>query len=235
VTGTTKPGKTENATGTQGNSMNGSQSQHLQAEASQRSILETSGSETRVMQTVVGAVHSESRSLAGANDSPGAAQAATHPSNGADGDEQELSNGMQSAGMSGISATRLIQTMGSSEMRMGMHSNEFGNISIRTSISQQQVQAQISVEHIGLGNALSAHINSVQSKLGSDYGLNANIQLNQSGASSSGDRDGSQQHQSKPAGRPVQRSEAPMPLQSDPVIPVGALSAGSKHRLDIRA
>ncbi|MGA8940620.1 MAG: hypothetical protein WB439_15770, partial [Acidobacteriaceae bacterium] len=53
--------------------------------------------------------------------------------------------GGEDASASGINAARVIQTMGQTEMHVGMHSNEFGNISIRTAISQQQMVAQISV------------------------------------------------------------------------------------------
>ncbi len=80
-----------------------------------------------------------------------------------------------------------------------MHSSEFGDISIRTSVAQQQMQTQISVDHGELGNALSAHIPNMQTKLGSEYGLHATIEVNQSGASFSSDGDRSQQHQQQAA------------------------------------
>jgi len=75
-----------------------------------------------------------------------------------------------SAAAAGINSARLIQTMSESEMRVGMHSAEFGDISIRTSVSQQQLTAQISVDHSELGSAISAHLPSLQSKLGSEFG-----------------------------------------------------------------
>jgi hypothetical protein len=239
VTGTSKAGKADgsgtNGAGTQASSTNGVTPLHSQIAAVQRSIVEASGAETRVMPTMVGAPHAESRNFSGASNPSTVAQTGTLAANGTDGEEQELPNGMASVGMSGISAARLVQTMGSSEMRMGMHSSEFGNISIRTSVSQQQIQAQISVDHSGLGSALSTHINAVQSKLGSEYGLNANIQLNQNGASPSGERDGSQQQQSRAADRPSALQEAPTTQQTDLAMPAVAVSAGSNYRLDIRA
>jgi hypothetical protein len=239
VTGTSKAGKADgsatNDAGTQGNSTNGVTTQHNQIAAVQRSIVESSGAETRVMQTMVGAPHAESRNFSGASNPSTVAQTGTLTTNGTDGEDQELTNGTASAGMSGISTARLMQTMGSSEMRMGMHSSEFGNISIRTSVSQQQIQAQISVDHSGLGSALSGHINSIQSKLGSDYGLNANIQLNQSGASFSSDRNGSQQQQARAADRPTASPDAPATQQTDLVMPAVAIGAGGNYRLDIRA
>ena len=39
-------------------------------------------------------------------------------------------------------------------MRVGMHSTEFGDISIRTTLSQQQMLAQISLDHSDLGPTL---------------------------------------------------------------------------------
>src|SRR5208283_1166105 len=72
------------------------------------------------------------------------------------------------------------------EMRLGMHSTEFGDIAIRTSVSQQQLMAQISVDHSELGNAISAHLPSLESKLGSEFGLHASIEVNQLGGSATG-------------------------------------------------
>jgi hypothetical protein len=228
-------GGADNGAATQGSSTSALTTQHTQAAAVQRSVVQASGAETRVMETMGGPPHTELRNFSGASNPSTVAQTGTHPANGADAEEQELTNGMASAGMSGISTARLMQTMGSSEMRMGMHSSEFGNISIHTSVSQQQIQAQISVEHNELGSALSTHINSIQSKLGSDYGLNANIQLNQSGTSFSSERDGSQQQHSRAADRPAASTEVPPTQQTDLVMPTVAVSAVSKYRLDIRA
>ena len=87
---------------------------------------------------------------------------------------------------------------------MGMHSSEFGDISIRTSVTQQQMQTQISVDHDELGNALSAHIPNMQMKLGSEYGLHATIEVNQNGTSFSSDGDRSQQPQHETTVRPIE-------------------------------
>ncbi len=108
----------------------------------------------------------------------------------------EVNNGAAS-GMAAINTARVIQSMNESEMRVGMHSSEFGGIAIRTTVSQQQVQAQISVDHSELGDAISAHIPSVQTKLGNDLGLHASIEVNQSGSSLSGGQEQSSQRDSK--------------------------------------
>ncbi len=84
---------------------------------------------------------------------------------------------------SAINTARLIQNMSESEMRVGMHSAEFGDISIRTSVSQQQMMAQISVDHGDLGRAISAHIPAMQEKLGGETGLRASVEVSHSGMS----------------------------------------------------
>jgi hypothetical protein len=238
TTATSKSAKGDGAVNSsllaQGTSTSGLQPQHLQSGTAQNPAVEATTADAGGMQTMVTSPHAEPRTLTGTSTSSGTAEAATHAANSSDDEDQELATGMGSAGISGISAARLIQTIGSSEMRMGMHSSEFGNISIRTSVSQQQIFAQISVDHNELGNALSTHIHSVQSRLGSEYGLNANIQLNQSGASSSGERGGSQQQPSRPTEGQARTSETPA-AQSDLVIPAIATVAGSQYRLDIRA
>jgi hypothetical protein len=98
-------------------------------------------------------------------------------------DAPVVSDGLSTVSSGSINTARLIQNMNESEMRVGMHSAEFGDISIRTMVSQQQVQAQISVNHSDLVNALSAHIPSVQAKMGDEYGLHAHIEVSQNGAS----------------------------------------------------
>jgi flagellar hook-length control protein FliK len=137
--------------------------------------------------------------------------------------------------MSGISTARLIQTMGETQMRVGMHSSEFGDISIRTVVSQQQMQAQISVDHSELGNALSAHIPSLQTKLGSEYGLHATIEVNQSGASFSNGGERSSQNQQQTVARSLQGAEAPAAIQNDILSPRISAETSGEYRLDIRA
>jgi hypothetical protein len=90
------------------------------------------------------------------------------------------------AAASGINAAKLLQTMGGTEMRVGMNSSEFGDISIRAAVSQQQMTAQISLDHTDLGQAIAAHIANAQTKLGNEYGLHASIEVSQQGASFSG-------------------------------------------------
>ncbi len=195
----------------------------------------SAGSEGVAVQQFVIAQPTESHSTAGLQSTSGSGEGAAYQGNGSEVVSAEQGVGNQTAGMSGISAARLIQTIGTSEMRVGMHSAEFGDISIRTSVAQQQMKTQISVDHGELGNALAAHIPNVQAKLGSEYGLHATIEVNQSGTSFSSDGDRSQQHQHQARTRRAEIVDGPGALQSDIASFAGSTSASLNSRLDIRA
>lgn len=120
-------------------------------------------------------------------------------------------------------------------MRVGMHSSEFGSISIRTTVSQQQMQTQIAVDHSELGTALSAHIPSMQAKLGSDFGLQATIEVNQSGAGFTGNGQQSQQQQSQPSAPAYTMSAAPAMAVAEIAAPQMAMAMSSNDRLDVQA
>lgn len=141
------------------------------------------------------------------------------------------------AGSSAINSARVIQSMNETEMRVGMHSAEFGDISIRTMVTQQQVQAQISVDHSELVNALAAHIPAAQAKIGAEYGLHASIEVSQGGASFTGNpQQQLSQKDYKPFAASAQiDSSAPL-IETDRAIarPM-ATSIVEGSRLDIRA
>ena len=91
-----------------------------------------------------------------------------------------------------INTARLIQSMGQSEMRVGMRSNEFGNISISTSSTRDLISAQISLDHSELAKALAAHLPEFQERLGTHQAVDVRIDLNGQGpGSSSGMSNGS--------------------------------------------
>jgi hypothetical protein len=136
---------------------------------------------------------------------------------------------------SGINTARLIQSMSETEMRVGMHSTEFGDISIRTMVSQQQMQAQISVDHSELSNAISAHIPSIQTKLDNQYGLHASIEVSHGGASFSGERGQSSQKDQR-AFIPSAQLEGTAPAsETDRMVLRVPSVAVVSDRLDIRA
>ena len=72
---------------------------------------------------------------------------------------QEISDG---AATTVINSAKLIQAMGQTEMRVGLHTTDFGDISIRTSGSQQQMSAQISLDHSELSQTIADHIAAVK-------------------------------------------------------------------------
>jgi hypothetical protein len=64
-----------------------------------------------------------------------------------------------------INTAKLIQSMGQSEMQVGMRSNEFGNISISTSATRDLISAQISLDHAELARTLTAHLPEMQAAI----------------------------------------------------------------------
>ncbi len=136
---------------------------------------------------------------------------------------------------SGINAAKLIQTMGETEMHVGMHSTEFGDISIRTTMSQQQMVTQISLNHTDLSQAISAHVATVQAKLGENYGLHSSIEVNNQGSSLTGESgDSSRQEQRSPS-RFTGAEGSAFSAGRDGEIGLGvAIHAGNGHGLDIR-
>lgn len=216
---------------------NSSQSiQHSQADPSQAAAIVVKTIDNGVSQVQSTVMHTISH------------EAATIP-RGADGSEDasrqtlqradQASNemdGSDTTATSGINAAKLIHTIGETGMNVGMRSSEFGNISIRTSVSPQQMTAQISLDHGDLSQALSSHVSSVQSKLENDYGLHTVIEVNHQGAASSGESGNSAPREQKDFVRsaPVANTAAAVEPDVDlgPGAPVGASNG---LRLDIRA
>lgn len=93
---------------------------------------------------------------------------------------------------SGVSSAQLIQSINHSEMRLGMQSAEFGNISISTSLNHQALSAQISIDHSELGRALAVHLPAIEEKLGNAYGVHARVEVRDGGSASSYSNSGQQ-------------------------------------------
>jgi hypothetical protein len=211
---------------------NGQSMQHAQADGSQAAVVMQKVGDSGAAQVQAVPMHPVSHDAA---TTPGSPPDGTHPgvergdvgTSPLDGDEQTPT--------SGINTAKLIQTMSETEMRIGMHSAEFGNISIRTSVSQQQVLAQISLDHIDLSQVISGHISLMQTKLGNDYGLQTLIHVNHQGASSSGQQDSAPGEQ-RAFAQSVRPESTAVPAELDVGISAGAqASAGHGYRLDIRA
>jgi hypothetical protein len=160
-------------------------------------------------------------------------------------------DGSEPTAASSINTSKLLQTMGESEMRVGMHSAEFGDISIRTSIVEKQMVTQISLDHDALSQAISSHVASVQSKLGDDFGLHASIEVHNLGSSSSGNAGlgnaGTANAGSGDAGQSSQRQQrgssssaafgsADVLTSEETGVSLAAFTASrNENRLDIRA
>jgi hypothetical protein len=71
-------------------------------------------------------------------------------------------------------------------MRVAVHSADFGAVSIRASLSPQQMMAQISVDHSDLGRELSNQASAMEARLGSELGLRATVHVSQSTTAFSG-------------------------------------------------
>lgn len=100
-----------------------------------------------------------------------------------------------------INTARLIQTMSQSEMRVGMRSNEFGNISITTSSVRDVVSAQISLEHGELAKAIAIHLPEMQARLGGHQAMDVTINMNGQGAGTSEGTTNGSADQSRYAGQ----------------------------------
>jgi hypothetical protein len=144
--------------------------------------------------------------------------------------------GSEPVATSSINTARLMQSMGESEMRVGMRSTEFGDISIRTSVSQQQMVAQISLDHSDLSQAIAAHVSTVQAKLGEDYGIHASIEVHNLGsglANDPGQSSPREQSDFRRSARPRIGLAGAEESSSVQFAAVASLSSG--NRLDIRA
>lgn len=136
-----------------------------------------------------------------------------------------------------MSNAQYIQSAHGSEMRLGMQSAEFGNISINTSLNRQALSAQISIDHSALGHALAAHLPAIEEKLGSAYGVQAKVELRDTGSNSSLNDSSSRESKGNRQARTGQAGTSMAVSQSG----IGAITssaytstAAGPSRLDIR-
>jgi len=150
---------------------------------------------------------------------------------------QHLAETAEPSTGTGIDSARVIQSMNQTEMQVGMRSADFGDISIRASLSQQQMMAQISVNHDELSQAMMAHLSTVQTKIGNDYGLQASISVHNQGSATAGQGGGQsyqqQQHSNPHSSRAINPVELSAPEMMLHPAPAAAVDAG--YRLDIQA
>ncbi len=128
---------------------------------------------------------------------------------------------------------RLVQGMSQSEFRVGMQSQEFGNIDIRTSVARHMFSAQISVEHGDVAKSLTAQLPGLYHRLADQQVAVGNIVIHgQSLGTSSGLAQDAQRQSWQPQGQSAGASTAT--LNADPVLPVMTEGIDCAGRLDIR-
>jgi hypothetical protein len=142
----------------------------------------------------------------------------------------------ESIAVTGINTARLVQAMNGTEMRVGLRSTEFGDISIRTSVSQQQMLAQISLDHSDLSSALSAHVSSAQTKLGQESGLQTVIEIHNQGSTLSGGSEHSSQGEQRAFASSARHESDANHVDIEKGSNPGMLvTTGNGHSLDIQA
>jgi hypothetical protein len=208
--------------------------QHAPGDSSTAAPLAIKPMEASVTQPVPVSNHAALASPSQPHAAPSTADALTKAQDSADAAAEQLERAGTTAA-AGISTARLLQSMSGSEMSVGMHSAEFGDISIRTSVSQEQVMAQINVDHSELGSAIAAHLPSLQSKLGSEFGLHASLEVNQLGGSFTGGN-GQPSHQNyKATSQSVPLDSSALNAEDDRMPLPGQSLEVEDSRLDIRA
>ena len=103
------------------------------------------------------------------------------------------------AATSALHAAKLVAGLEQSELRVGLHAGEFGNVDIRTSLARNQFTAEISVERGELGRVLAAELPALQHRFAEQQLPQANITLQQHASGESSDfRQGGRQQQNAP-------------------------------------
>ena len=123
-----------------------------------------------------------------------------------------------------ISNAKLIEHLKESEINLNMRSADFGNVAIHSVMSRERLATQISLERNELSKAIANEAPVLQSKLSQEHGIQATIEVQQRGASFSGDSGQSQSHAQRPQ-QPVaagvhseetqESSSSPIPLAMD--------------------
>jgi flagellar hook-length control protein FliK len=128
---------------------------------------------------------------------------------------------------------KLVQGMSQSEFRVGMQSQEFGNIDIRTSVARHMFSAQISVEHSDVAKSLTAQLPGLYHRLADQQVAVGNIVIHgQDLGTSSGLAQDAQAQSRQPQGHGADVGTAK--LNAEPILPVMSSGIDSAGRLDIR-
>ena len=127
--------------------------------------------------------------------------------------------------------------MGQSEMRVGMRSNDFGNISISTSATRDLISAQISLDHNELARTLATHLPEMQTRLGGTQAMDIRIDVNGQGAATSAGMSNGSANESR--GDRQQKGSAPSGHAANGFAERGrsiaaAAMPAAESRLDVR-
>jgi flagellar hook-length control protein FliK len=128
-----------------------------------------------------------------------------------------------------IATAKLVQGMSQSEFRVGMQSQEFGNIDIRTSVARHMFSAQISVEHGDMARSLTAELPGLYHRLADQQVPVGNIVIQ---GQSLGTSSGLAQDAQRQSWQPQRQSAAQSPTEL--VLPAMTEGFDSAGRLDIR-
>jgi len=129
-----------------------------------------------------------------------------------------------------VNAAKLVQNLSQSELRLGMQSREFGSVDIRTSVARHVFSAQISIEHGDVARNLTSELPALMDRLADQQVLVGNIQVHNSGLStSSGLAQDAQAQGWKP-----QAVSAGAKSEVEVLHPTVIESVNSTGRLDIR-
>ncbi len=205
-----------------------------------------SGGGTGITSAVSVSAHSQS-----SQDLPSSHSNAFISDSGESMDMDQLSRAASNAGTIAqpvVNSAQLIQSLGKSEIKIGMQSEEFGKISITTSHTRDALVAQIYVDHGDLAKSLADHLPDVQSRLASSHSGDVRIAMasgsSGTAADSSAGQSNQQPNQERQDNKNFERgtydsgySQPASPMTSEPATSMGMATAGPiiPSRLDLRA
>ena len=236
---------TDGASDAGGNVQHGAQNTPQSSQGTQADLTHVADAAPRSIDSEASQAQTQAQAIPLQFAAPGAAVAHRAPeASGAatgSGEQQVVaapmhSDGGEAVATSSVNTAKLMQTMSESEMHVGMRSSEFGDISIRTSVTQQQMVTRILLDHSDLSQAISAHVSTMQAKLGEELGLNASIEVHSLGSQLSGEQGQSSPRDQRAFNQSAQGGSVQSVPEEEPGLSMAALAnAGNGSRLDIRA
>lgn len=141
-----------------------------------------------------------------------------------------------------VNTARLIQSINSSELKVGMQSDEFGKISITTSATRDAILAQIFVDHSDLAKTLTAHLSDIQPRIGGNQPFDIRVAMSSSASGMSADTSAGhmnqQANQEQRSNQSFTRGIAPVSQSTSTgsavVVPEAQHSSLIENRLDLR-